>query len=169
MVNKCSFQSGFCDWKNIADMDHKWKLSTGLHTLMNYTGVFVKHLKSWVFLNAIPVQRPKATRKQTLKETVNRKAELRDWATLKAAAEGKDAPKEKFMALCLVTQRVIMMTLIIILSTKVYQVNVLMACMKIFTLCRLFCVHWWCIQSSVEKSIVAVETISPNRRFVSQV
>ncbi|KAM7440722.1 hypothetical protein ABFA07_010120 [Porites harrisoni] len=40
VVNKCSFQSGFCDWKNIADMDHKWKLSTDLYTLMNYTGYF---------------------------------------------------------------------------------------------------------------------------------
>ena len=50
VVNKCSFQSGFCDWKNIADMDHKWKLSTDLYTLMNYTGVFVKQLKSESFL-----------------------------------------------------------------------------------------------------------------------
>ena len=33
-------------------MDHKWKLSTDLYTLMNYTGVFVKHLRSESFLTA---------------------------------------------------------------------------------------------------------------------
>ena len=105
VVNKCSFQSGFCDWKNIADMDHKWKLSTDLYTLMNYTGVFVKHLKSESFLTPfIPEERLKTTRKRTRKETVNRKAERRHWGTAKAAVKDKEARKEKFMALCLPTQ-----------------------------------------------------------------